>query len=329
MCDTGGSGPVRFRVDRALDGERLARAVARAGAASSVREAKWLVDLGRVFLNERREVRASAPVRAGAWVEVHRDRVRPAELDRAAILWAGESVLAIHKPAGVPVEGTRGQAGDSVLPLLDALLKREGLRRPGERLHLVHRLDRDTSGLLLVARTGRARLDLEEQFLRRRVKKRYAVLVQGVPGQERFRCAAPVRARSPAGAGAGRGSSPRGRDRTVSREEDGAETEFQVVERFPGYALLDAWPLTGRTHQIRIHLQQLGLPVLGDAVYGPAVCPDPLARAVPRQMLHAALIQFRDPDTGGSASHDAPLPEDMQAVLVQLQVRSRKPAGGR
>jgi len=327
MGDTVTSGTVRFRVDRALDGERLARAVAREGGVSSVREAKTLVDLGRVFLDDRREMRASASVRQGVWVEVHRDRARPTALDRRALVWEGESLLAVHKPAGVPVAGTRGRTETSVLSLLEALLEREGIRGQGERLQLVHRLDRDTSGLLLVVRSSRARRDLEEQFRRRLVKKGYLALVQGTPAENCFGRRAPVCARRPAGEGAGRGRPDCAGGRTVSGEGAGAVTDFQVVERFTGYALLEARPLTGRTHQIRIHLEQLGLPVLGDSVYGPAVCPDPLARAVPRQMLHAAFLEFRDPDTAEGVALRVPPPEDMAWVLRRLRARSGEPAG--
>jgi len=321
MSESVWGNPLRFRVDRALDGEHLARAVSRSGGAPSVRAAKTLVDLGRVFRGDRREMKASSTVRVGERIEVYPDRVALVRLERGMILLEGKNLLAVHKPAGVPVEGSRGQTEGSLVPLLEDLLTREGLCRSGERLQLVHRLDRDTSGVLLVARNDRTRRDLEEQFLRRKVNKRYMVLVQGTPGRRRFVREAPVFPRRPAGEAGGRRRTDRAGAGTGAREGGRTETEFQVLESFPGFTLLEARPLSGRTHQIRIHLEQLGLPVLGDPMYGPRRCTHPLARAAPRQMLHASLLTFLDPDTGSPATLQASLPDDMEQVLQGLRTR--------
>ncbi len=317
--------PFRFQVDRELDGERLARAVARRVEALSVRSAKILVDRGRVFLDDRRTLKASLPVREGEWVEVHPDRPDPpAALPGEAILWEGSSLVALNKPAGMPVTGPPGQTEDTVLPLLEALLRRENRRKKGETLQLVHRLDRDTSGLLLVARTPEAARFMEKQFLQREVHKRYRVLVQGRPEQDRFRRDSPVKIRRPPGEEQGRKSTRHENPGNKARQSVRSVTEFGVIEFFPESALVEARPLTGRTHQIRIHLAQLGLPVLGDLLYGSQRCTTPLSRAVPRQMLHAEALEFRDPDSGEGLSLHAPVPEDMETVLEWL--RAEDPA---
>jgi len=325
MAEPPWTAPVRFRVDRALEGERLARAVARAGGAPSVRAAKALVDLGRVFRGDRREMKASAPVRAGEWIEVYPDRAPAPSLGPGAILHAGTGWLAVDKPPGVAVQGADGRCDETLAALLSARLPGEGGGGAGGRFRLVHRLDRDTSGVLRVARCERARLDLERQFLEREVSKRYAVLVQGSPDRERFRREAPVAPRRPVGEGGGgpapgrEGAGRRGRRRGPDLEAAGAVTEFRVTRRFAGAALLEARPLTGRTHQIRIHLEPLALPALGDPLYGPRRCTDPLSRAAPRQMLHAAAVTLRDPDTGERVTLRAPLPGDMERVLRWLR----------
>ena len=238
-----------------------------------------------------------------------RRRVRLREGD---ILWEGKALVAVNKPPGLLVYGTKGVAGDTVLPQLEELLKRTGRWSPRkDRLVLVHRLDRDTSGLLLVARDEESASLLEKQFRRKTIEKRYLVLAKGRPATGRFRHVSSVEARRPArgskGTRARRPAAPRG------------ETEFEVLRAFSGCVLLEARPLTGRTHQIRVHLRQLGHAVLGDIVYGPEVCAESLFRAIPRQMLHASFLGVDDPDGGGRLELTAPLPDDMKQVLDWLK----------
>jgi len=222
------------------------------------------------------------------------------------------------------VTGTGHAAEGALIPRLEALLRELGRWRKGDDLRLVHRLDRDTCGVILEARNPETARFLERRFLQREVRQRYRALVQGRPGQDRFRRDAPVDPQRPPGEERGparpaRVPSARGTARTGAVPV----TEFLVLERFPEGALLEARPLTGRTHQIRIHLAGLGLPVLGDPLYGPSRCGSGLARAVSRQMLHAESLTFRDPDTGQDREIGAPVPADMEEVAGWLRTGRR------
>lgn len=323
---------------------RLAAAVARRVEGLSGRAAKALVDKGRVFVNGRRATFASLRLRGREEIEVHADRPLGAPVFSAKrILWQGRSVLAIDKPAGLAVYGTRGETAGTVIPELEKCLRQEGIWRPGGRLILVHRLDRDTSGVLLAARTEAAARHLERQFRQRKVQKYYLALVEGNPKFNRMKCVAPVIPTKPGGrrtgqlrAGIRDGGGLHWRCQTGAaakrdlRPQDGvgartAETEFTVLRRFEGYCLVEARPLTGRTHQIRIHLAQLGHPVLGDALYGKRANAYPLLRTVPRQMLHAASLRFQDPDTGREIELVAPVPEDMLEYMDRPGMHRERP----
>jgi len=169
--------------------------------------------------------------------------------------------------------------------------------RPG----FVHRLDRDTSGVLLVARTDAAHRDLAEQFSSRRVKKVYLALVRGVLKQDQGRIEKPVT----------RDAAHRTRMTTSAGRGRSAVTEYRVLRRFAGHTLLEVSPGTGRTHQIRVHLASIGHPVAGDRLYGaPKPQPD---RG--RFFLHAHRITFTSPAGGRTVTVEAPLPAELEAWL--------------
>ena len=310
----------RFLVGEATHGLRLSRAVAMEVPGLSVRAAKSLVDNGRVFVDRRRVLKASMRVEGGERIEVHVDRIPLSpSLCWEDIVWKQGSLVAVNKPAGLLVYGTRGVTEDTVVPQITRLLKDRGEWKRGDRLLLVHRLDRDTSGLLLLARNTRTARFLEKQFFQREVKKRYRVLVEGIPGMDRFRRVAAVAARRPPGESfAGRGNAEAGSGHPREKKQD-AVTEFKVLECYSGCSLLEATPSTGHTHQIRIHLAQLGHPVLGDMLYGTQTVRKSFFRAVSRQMLHAEFLGLRDPDTEKSIRLHAPVPEDMQRILDELK----------
>jgi len=324
-----GARPARFRVDPSTSGLRLSRCVAGRLEGLSVRAAKDLIDRGRVFVNNRRITKASTPVQEGERIEVYRhEGNRRILLQEEDILWEGKTLVAINKPAGLLVYGARGVTEDTVLPQLEGLLKKTGRWKPrSDRLALVHRLDRDTSGLLLVARDEKSTSALERQFRQKTVEKRYLAFTRGSPAKKRFRQVAEVTARRPA-----RGSNePRGTQMPEGarkgRRGPKGETAFEVLETFAECTLLEARPLTGRTHQIRVHLAQVGLPVLGDTVYGPEKCEERLFRVVPRQMLHARFLGVDDPDGGARLELTAPLPDDMNQVLTWLRQTEGKTQG--
>lgn len=313
--------PVHFRVDRSSSGLRLSRYVAGRLHGFSVRAAKDLIDRGRVFVDDRRITKASAPVQEGQQIEVYpNEGVRRPRLQEADILWEGKALVAVNKPPGLLVYGTRGVTEDTVLPQLEALLKSTaGWGRGREELVLVHRLDRDTSGLLLVARNEKSASALAKQFRQKTVQKKYLVLARGRPDRGKFRQVSVVESKRPSHAS--KGIRTRQSPHTVGKAAQGprGETDFAVLETFFACTLLEARPLTGRTHQIRAHLAQLGHPILGDIVYGSENCPERLFRAIPRQMLHASYVGFEDPERGGRIELNAPLPEDMNQVLNWLR----------
>ena len=354
MDDKNASGhtPFTFRVSEDLTGVRLSRALALRIPGLSVRGAKALTDLGRVFVDDRRVLKASGPLKGGERVELHRDRSdTPPLLCREDLVWTGSSLVAVNKPPGLLVYGTRGIAEGTVVPQLERVLRKSGQWETGDRLLLVHRLDRDTSGLMLVARHAGAARSLEEQFRRHQVEKRYLALVLGSPARENLRVSSPVLARRHPGdleepvpggkapasraliaraALPGKGRARKSRRGPGSREtgtrkaglnlpSPDAVTEFRVLESFAGCSLVEARPAGGRTHQIRVHLAKLGHPVLGDMLYGPQKLDDPVMRAIPRQMLHAASLGFVDPDTGGWLRFEAPTAPDMLRILKELR----------
>jgi 23S rRNA pseudouridine1911/1915/1917 synthase len=324
-----GAPSVRFRVDRPTSGLRLSRCVANQLADLSVRAAKDLIDRGRVFVNNQRITKASAPVQEGEWIEVYpHDGSKRVRLHEEDILWEGKALVAVNKPPGLLVYGTQGVTEDTVLPQLEGLLKKTGRWRPRrDNPMLVHRLDRDTSGLLLVARDEKSASALERQFKQKIVEKRYLALARGRPAKERFRQISEVTAKRPAHGSKDHRTSKTPATAQKSSHGPKGETEFEVLETFAMCALIEARPLTGRTHQIRVHLAQVGHPVLGDIVYGPEKCAERLFRAIPRQMLHASFLGVDDPDEGARLELTAPLLDDMNQVLTWLKRGFPSPSG--
>ena len=216
------------------------------------------------------------------------------------IAYEDEHLLVVDKPAGLVVHPGAGHAvGTLVQGLLDRGITGGDPERPG----IVHRLDRDTSGLLVVARTEEAYEGLRTLVKGRKLEREYVALVRGRPRSRSGRIEAPI-----------------GRDRReptrMSLDTDApkpAVTHFEVVELFRDHALLRVRLETGRTHQIRVHLAAIGLPVAGDPVYGVS---EPGLR---RQFLHAARLSFPHPVTGARVETESPLPEDIAAALERVR----------
>ncbi|HEY1513565.1 MAG TPA: RluA family pseudouridine synthase [Gaiellaceae bacterium] len=221
------------------------------------------------------------------------------ELPEVPLVYEDEHVLVVDKPAGLVVHPGAGHSGDT---LVDALAGKLGGGDP-DRPGIVHRLDRDTSGLLAATRTEEA-YERMSQLVRERVLERtYLALVEGRPRSRRGRIDAPI-----------------GRDRhdptRISLDSDSvrdAVTNFEVEELFDRHALLRVRLETGRMHQIRVHLQAIDLPVVGDRVYGRSDA------SLARQFLHAAELVFPHPITGARVETVSPLPADLQSYLVLNQ----------
>jgi 23S rRNA pseudouridine1911/1915/1917 synthase len=246
----------------------------------------------------------------------------PMELD---ILWEDEHLIAINKPAGMvvhPAKGHwRGTLTSGLIYRFQQLSSLGGATRPG----IVHRLDRETSGVILVAKTDQAHMGLVDQFQNRTVAKEYWAIVSPAPNFDQDRIDLPI------------GKHPYQRERMAIRENHAtsrqAETVFQVTERFQGFAVLRVAPKTGRTHQIRVHLAHIGCPVLCDRLYsGRASLTEAMLHGgvdqaagndttalLNRQALHAHTITFRHPLTGQELKIEAPLPADLLQTWEALR----------
>jgi 23S rRNA pseudouridine1911/1915/1917 synthase len=217
------------------------------------------------------------------------------------ILYEDEDVLAIDKPAGLLVHPGNGRIDESTVA---DFARAHGVEdddniRPG----IVHRLDRDTSGILLLAKNPAAKTYMQEQFASRTIEKTYALLVRGRVIPESAIIDLPI------------GRDPRdGSRRTVTSDGRPAQTSYKTLAYYPGYTYLEAQPKTGRTHQLRVHFASTGNPIVGDVVYGNKR--DNLE--LKRQFLHAAKISFTNPK--GKRIHlTSELPEDLQLVLKRLE----------
>ncbi len=220
------------------------------------------------------------------------------------VVWEDEHLLVVDKPAGLVVHpGAGHRTGTLVHGLLAH--EAEGGEDP-ERPGIVHRLDRDTSGLLVVARSDPAHRALQEAIRSREVTREYVALVRGRPRSYAGRIEAPV----------GRDRNEPTRMALDSASAREAVTHFEVDELLPEHALLRVRLETGRTHQIRVHLAAIGLPVAGDAVYG--VAGD---LGLERQFLHAARLAFEHPITAARVEAESPLPADLEAALALARHR--------
>ena len=222
------------------------------------------------------------------------------------IAYEDEHLLVVDKPAGLVVHPAPGHATGTLVHGLLALDAAAGgeEKRPG----IVHRLDRDTSGLMVVARTPEAHRRLQGLVRRRRLERRYLALVCGRPRSRRGTIEAPI----------GRDRHDRTRHSLDTATPRDATTHFEVVELLPRHALLDLRLETGRTHQIRVHLAAIDLPVAGDPVYG-----RPGELGLERQFLHAARLAFPHPMTGEPVEAESALPPDLEAALEAARLSGR------
>ena len=215
------------------------------------------------------------------------------------VAWEDEHLLVVDKPAGVVVHPSAGHRGGTLVHglLAHAIAGGEEPERPG----IVHRLDRETSGLLVVARSDDVHRRLQEALRSREITREYLALVRGRPTSRRGRIEAAI--------GRDRHDATRiSLDTATPRE---AVTEFELVELLREHALLRARLETGRTHQIRVHLAAIDLPVSGDPTYG--IAGD---LGLERQFLHAARLAFDHPVTGERIEVESPLPEDLETALA-------------
>lgn len=296
-------------------GQRLDRYLVQALRDISRSTVQQLIADGVVLVNGKAsKAKAGYMLRAGDDIRVaaiagkeSHSPARPMALP-LDIIYEDADILVVNKPAGLVVHPAPGHRDDTLVNALLAYqpdLVEANADSPGTRAGIVHRLDKDTSGLLIVAKNERAQLALLEQMKQHEIVKRYLALVEGVVSLDSGSIDAPI------------GRDPRHRQQMAitavgSRE---ARTHFRVLQRFSRHTLLLLQLETGRTHQIRLHLKAIGHPVVSDPVYGSGSV---IKRApLSRQFLHAYQLQFRHPVTGQMLELEAPLPDDLQAVLEE------------
>jgi 23S rRNA pseudouridine1911/1915/1917 synthase len=285
-----------YVVPETAAGERLDRFIAALPGIGSRAAAERLLAARAVLVDG---VPRAKSHRLEGGEEVLVDRVRETPAPRPApdlrIAHEDEHLLVVDKPAGVVVHPAAGHASGTLVQALAGRAAGGDPERPG----IVHRLDRDTSGLMVVARTERAYDGLRALVRRRDLEREYLTLVRGRPRSRTGRIEAPI----------GRDRRHPTRRSLDSDSPKDAVTHFEVVELLPAHALLRVRLETGRTHQIRVHLAAIGLPVAGDPVYG---TPEPGLRC---QFLHAARLGFVHPVTGAAVDVTSPLPDELQAAL--------------
>ena len=298
-------------------GERLDRFLAAQLPEMSRTRIQSLMERGRVTINGAAAKR-SHRMEEGDSIVVEIPAAEPAAAQPEAIpieiLYSDEDVAVINKPAGIIVHpGAGAKSGTLVNALLHEFGARGELSSIGGELRpgIVHRLDRETSGALLVARNDIAHRALAVQFSSHRIEKTYIALVHGNVKPDSGRIELPV----------ARDLHRRIRMTTKRREGRAARTDWRVRLRIPGYTLLEADLHTGRTHQIRVHLSALGHPVVGDTLYGAPRVPaigEESAPPLARNFLHAARIKFQQPTSGREIEVRAPLPNQLAEYLRAL-----------
>lgn len=306
--------PLTLRVPPECDGWRLDHFLKQRIRRLSRTKIRTIIET-QVRFNSGRPPRSSLIVHTGDTVHIDRPAPIEPEVPRHFEILAEDAYfLAIDKPAGLPMHTTAKFWKNTLVALL-----RE--RYPEEKLQICHRIDRETSGVLLVARTHEASSFLKRAFARRAVKKTYLALVHGVPAKPEGVIDAPMRLID---------------SKThlmMGVEPDGlpAVTRYRVQEAFTDHALVEASPESGRQHQIRVHLASIGHPIVGDKLYGASeqafmdycdagLTPELLERfdGLPRHALHAARLVFPHPQTKEMIAVESPLPCDLREYMKKL-----------
>ncbi len=300
-------------VDAGGDGRRIDHYLSRAGVSFSRAQVQRMIRDGDVLVNGA-PCKQSHRLKKGdvLTVTVRRraEQTASAEDIPLDIVYEDDDIVVVNKPAGMVVHPAAGNySGTLVNALLHhfgALSKAGGELRPG----IVHRLDKDTSGLMIVAKNDRAHVLLAKEIKDRLVEKRYIALVHGRMPKDSGTIEARI------------GRNPRHRKRMAvitseKHRSKEAMTRYRVVSEFRNYSLVELSLITGRTHQIRVHLSSIGHPIVGDSTYGRASN----EFGAKRQMLHAASLRFSHPVTGKMMEFRSDLPEDISAAVKRLESR--------
>jgi len=321
--------PLAYTVPEAAAGERLDKALAAGLPDLSRSRVQALLEQGCVAEGGRTITDPSLRVKPGQTFDVFVPEAEAALPEAQDIpldvVFEDEDVLVIDKPAGLVVHPAAGNHDGTLVNALlahcgDSLSGIGGVRRPG----IVHRLDKDTSGLMVVAKNDRAHHGLTEQFSDRTLSRTYHALVWGLPAPKQGRIEGAI----------GRSGADRKKMAVVDHGGKHAATRYRVLKAFgPAAALVECVLETGRTHQIRVHMAHIGHPLVGDPLYGrgrstrvggkhASALPEPARGALvafPRQALHATGLTFRHPGSGETMTFHAPLPGDLHELIVILE----------
>ena len=272
-----------------------------------------LIRQGLITVNARRE-KAGCKLKDGDIIELTipdqpESTLVPEDIP-LDIIWEDSHIIAVNKPANMVMYPAVGNRSGT---LMNALISRcRKLSSVGAPLRpgVVHRLDKDTSGMIIIAKDDSAHHNLVNQFKDREIEKHYLVLLFGSLKEDRGEIKTAI----------GRSESDRKKMSTKSRRGKEALTRFEVIKRFRSATLAKVRIITGRTHQIRVHFASLGHPVLGDRTYGKKIAIQSGQKTIrfPRQMLHAHSIKLRHPASGDVLELTAPMPEDMEEAIHEL-----------
>ncbi len=310
-----------FTVPEELEGIRLDRCLAELNPDWTRSRARKLIDEDLVLFNDALG-KASTLVHAGDTVRVDEPPPRPLDVEAEniplAVIYEDQDLLLINKPAGLVIHPAAGNPSGT---LVNALLHHcqdlsgiGGVERPG----IVHRLDKDTTGIMVVAKSDRAHLALAIAFRQHTIRKTYLAVCYGTPNNEDGIVDAPI------------DRHPRNRrEMAVVRDGRPARTRFEIEEGFAGTSIVNCHPVTGRTHQIRVHMAHIGHAIVGDPLYAGRQWRNlqdsrvqTACRTFPRQALHARRIGFEHPVTKENVEFEAPLPPDIIDLVETLRSAS-------
>lgn len=270
--------------------------------------AKRLIEDGNVQVNSKNS-KVSYKVQNGDIIEIHIPEAKQLDLKAQEIpievVYEDSDIIVVNKPKGLVVHPANGNWDGTLVNAIMAICKDSlsgigGEVRPG----IVHRLDKDTSGLLIIAKNDKAHINMSNEIKNRKVKKVYIALVRGIVAENEATINMPI----------GRSNKDRKKMAVVKNGKE-AITHFKVIKRFDKYTLLEVKIDTGRTHQIRVHLSEIGHPVVGDEIYSNGKN----EFGVHGQLLHAKRLDFKHPITGKDMHLEAELPEEFKNVLKKLE----------
>lgn len=272
-----------------------------------------LIDEENISVNGKK-TKPSYKVQENDVIEVEEEKPKEIELKAQEIpleiLYEDDDIIVVNKPKGMVVHPANGNPDGTLVNAIMAICKDSlsgigGEIRPG----IVHRLDKDTSGALIIAKNDKAHINMSEQIKNHEVEKTYIALVKGIVKENEATINMPI----------GRSTKDR-KKMAVNKNGKNAVTHFKVLERFNNYTLLEVKIETGRTHQIRVHLTEIGYPIVGDGVYSNGKN----EWGIQGQCLHAKSLKFKHPITGKDLFIEAPLPEYFDKIISELKERKTK-----